>query len=371
MLRQILKTILSNSFISFTLARIIYCFKRKEIISDDSPHNLNYLLNIKKDTGNSCLLKYQNDFNKTYDLAIIVPCYNVEKYIKDCVDSLLKQKTKFKYQIIFVDDGSSDSTFITLNKLCSNIPFITILHQTNGGAASARNLGIRHSSASYITFVDADDLISNDSLIENIMTALPCDKKGTAVVEYKFSNSKCNRKSKKTIIIEAKAIDLKGFACGKFYSSQLFSNIGFPEGYAFEDTINTLIIFPLANHLYLSSEKGYVYRERPDNSSHTSFISITAIDTFYVTKQLLHDAQVLGLTSLPDYSNLVMRQVVCNFKRILKMDRAIKEAIFVETRKLIKNICLQPKTKLKYRNVYNALEKCDYTLYTIACSIIQ
>ena len=93
-------------------------------------------------------------------LSIIVPVYNVEAYLERCVGSLLDQDIdRSDYEIILVDDGSTDSSGTLCDRIASQEPGIRVIHKENGGLGSARNAGIRAAAAEYILFVDSDDYL--------------------------------------------------------------------------------------------------------------------------------------------------------------------------------------------------------------------
>lgn len=96
-------------------------------------------------------------------ISVIVPVYNVEKYLNRCIDSILNQ-TFEDFELILVDDGSTDKSL----KICDEYKIkdgrIKVIHKKNGGVSSARNTGIDKATGEYITFVDSDDYISNDTL---------------------------------------------------------------------------------------------------------------------------------------------------------------------------------------------------------------
>lgn len=98
-------------------------------------------------------------------LSIIIAVYNTEKYLKRCIDSILSQ-SYHKIEIILVDDGSTDSSGKICDEFAKKYNNIHTYHKTNGGQATARNLGIEKSKGSYITFVDSDDYISNKNTYE-------------------------------------------------------------------------------------------------------------------------------------------------------------------------------------------------------------
>lgn len=119
--------------------------------------------------------------------SIIVPVYNVEKYIDVCLNSLLKQKTD-NYEIILVDDGSRDSS----GKICDHVALkyenIQVIHQINQGLSEARNTGIKAANGEYLIFVDSDDCLAENALL-NLDMCIENDKPDVIVVPSKtFKN---------------------------------------------------------------------------------------------------------------------------------------------------------------------------------------
>lgn len=86
------------------------------------------------------VFKYQEEI---YDATVIIPCYNVEKYVAECMESILKQKTSYNIEIIAIDDGSTDSTAEILCRYSTKIKNFRIITQCNKGFSGARNTGIR------------------------------------------------------------------------------------------------------------------------------------------------------------------------------------------------------------------------------------
>lgn len=97
-------------------------------------------------------------------LSIIIPAYNLEKYISNCLNSILTQIKNDKVEIIIVNDGSKDKTENICNYYCQNYSFIKYFYQKNSGVSSARNLGLSKAKGKYVWFIDGDDLIYPDSL---------------------------------------------------------------------------------------------------------------------------------------------------------------------------------------------------------------
>lgn len=97
-------------------------------------------------------------------LSVIVPVYNVEKYLAQCVESILNQSMK-EIEVILVDDGSTDASGSMCDRFAQDDPRIKVIHQTNGGLMAARRSGLLASKCEYVTFVDSDDFIAPQSYV--------------------------------------------------------------------------------------------------------------------------------------------------------------------------------------------------------------
>lgn len=100
--------------------------------------------------------------------SIIVPVYNVEKYLGQCIRSVLQQKNS-NYEMVLVDDGSTDTSGMICETYKTQVPGkIKVIHQKNGGPSKARNTGITHAKGTYIVFLDSDDYLLDDSILNRI-----------------------------------------------------------------------------------------------------------------------------------------------------------------------------------------------------------
>lgn len=103
-------------------------------------------------------------------VSVIIPVYNCQQYILQCLQSISRQSYK-KLQIIIVDDGSTDDSYETICNYTENSPEFIVLHKENGGVSSARNMALKYVSGEYIFFLDADDCIEENA-IENLVAAM-------------------------------------------------------------------------------------------------------------------------------------------------------------------------------------------------------
>jgi glycosyltransferase involved in cell wall biosynthesis len=99
--------------------------------------------------------------------SIVVPVYNVENYLAQCVDSIVSQKFD-SYECILVDDGSTDSSGEMCDAFASAYASVRVIHKENGGLSSARNAGIKEANGDYLIFVDSDDFIMTDTFLSSL-----------------------------------------------------------------------------------------------------------------------------------------------------------------------------------------------------------
>ena len=182
--------------------------------------------------------------SKKPDISIIVAVYNVEKYLKKCLDSIINQAFQ-NFELILVDDGSTDSSGEICDEYKTKDKRIKVIHQENRGLSAARNVGIDASTAEYIGFVDGDDYISYNMyeflyncLIENNADVAVCGLYNC------FKNKKVPQYKKKEFYlldnVSALKMALEGVvfsvhAVNKLYKRDLFKKNRFPEGRLSED----------------------------------------------------------------------------------------------------------------------------------------
>ena len=135
---------------------------------------------------------------------------------------------------------------------------------------------------------------------------------------------------------------LYGFPWGKIFKSELFSRVCFPENYWFEDTVMAFVVFPMCKRVATSSVLLYHYRINPSGITHTSRGKPKALDTFYVTRQLLKDRSVLGLNNDMAFYDTMLRQVRMNYNRVKKLGSGeVDRAVFALTADLWRNYFLE------------------------------
>ena len=175
-------------------------------------------------------------------VTIIVPVYNVEKYLRKCLDSLINQTYK-NLEIIVVDDGSTDNSVKICDEFANRDNRITVIRQKNGGISIARNAGLDKMTGSYVTFVDSDDYLEINAVEKFLKISITegadivCSE---TIIIFKdrivHNSNKENEKYSTELIKEKILLDKLGnHAATKFYKAELWKNIRFPEKLVYED----------------------------------------------------------------------------------------------------------------------------------------
>lgn len=115
-------------------------------------------------------------------VSVIIPVYNIEKYINRCVESIINQQYT-DYELILVDDGSTDKSGIICDEISKNNQRIRVIHKENGGVSSARNEGLRVAQGEYIVFVDGDDFVTN-SMLERLVDSITMAHADISICAY-------------------------------------------------------------------------------------------------------------------------------------------------------------------------------------------
>lgn len=222
------------------------------------------------------------------DVSVVIPVYNVEKYLKECLDSVCNQ-TLANIEIICVNDGSTDSSLDILNEYAKNDDRIKIISQPNQGLGASRNRGLKESSGKYVYFIDSDDYIDLTCLEKLLDNAVSND---SDLVLFKFQNvDDYNNLHKRRADFKIDdifgKIDYNDFtftyndvrrhvmnsaysACLKLYRKEFIDSFEFPVGLNFEDVVVHVEVMLNAERISFVPEFLYYYRSNPDSISNTT-----------------------------------------------------------------------------------------------------
>lgn len=232
--------------------------------------------------------------NHTPKISVIVPVYNVEKYLSRCIDSILAQ-TFTDFELLLIDDGSTDNSGRICDGYAGKDNRIRVFHKENGGVSSARNLGLDNAKGEYIAFIDADDWIEIEylnllysTLREQNADIVACDY----IIERKHSSLYINQDYRCDIVCIIKKLlnnDLKGYLWNRLFTKKLFinNNIHFPEGIGmWEDLLIIVDLYIKAKHIcYLPNALYHYWLSNPLSATY-SFNEEKMRQKIYVSKLL-------------------------------------------------------------------------------------
>lgn len=256
------------------------------------------------------------------DITVIIPCYNVERFVQDAVVSVVEQNTSRSFEVIAVDDGSTDSTGEILDRLACAYSNLSVIHQENRGFSGARNVGIAHARGRGIVFVDSDDILKPGAL-EVLFNARELSGASLVIASYENMNEDGTRISPIT------GKRTHGAPWGKLYDREVWRDVDFPEGYWFEDTVQSFLIDPRFSKAYVD-ESVYLHRRNRTSITSRCIESKKSIDTFYVTEYLIARTQELGIKYSQDiHDRLVYQLGPIMLKRCVALNMRELKALFV------------------------------------------
>lgn len=208
-------------------------------------------------------------------ISIIIPVYNIEKYIRQCLDSVINQTYRY-LEILVVDDGSTDGS----GKICDEYAEdnrVKIIHQTNKGLSGARNVGIDIASGSFILLVDGDDYIELNTVECLLKACLDTNADVSCCGHYKeYTNKSISHaltkksyegKNLTSVVMEGSTFG--HYAWGKLYKKELFNNCRFPEDMLFEDIATTWKLLIKCQRVTCISDVLFHYVYRKDSLGNT------------------------------------------------------------------------------------------------------
>ena len=204
-------------------------------------------------------------------ISVVVPIYNVEHYLRKCIDSICQQ-TYHNLEIILVDDGSTDSSGNLCDEFAANDPRIRVIHKSNGGLSDARNSGMEFASGEWWMFVDSDDYLALDAAETLLRTAVinnceiaVCNM--VRVYEDGEQNPFYCPATEPTIWADEQRFETlkQPSVCNKLFHAELFEGVHFPKGKYYEDTFIYHVLAYRASRIALTGLDGYYYLSRRES----------------------------------------------------------------------------------------------------------
>ncbi len=280
------------------------------------------------------------DVGNEYPLvSVVVPIYNVENYLKRCVDSILEQSYN-KIEIILVDDGSTD----TCPKICDEYKAldnrIIVIHKTNGGLSDARNAGIEIATGEFFIFVDSDDYITKNTIENMVFSCLNnmCDIAICNMIRFYDDGTKepfYYPTSEELVYTGDEKYNTlnQPSACNKLFKSYLFNCIRFPKGKYYEDTFVYHELLFKAKGVVLTGTDDYWYFLRKNSilgeqrytEKYFDFIEAVYNRASFLKKNNVIEFAKEAFLSLYAAMYNIQKCVICNKENEYKFSIAYKQ----------------------------------------------
>lgn len=288
-------------------------------------------------------------------VSIIIPIYNAEPYLRQCIDSILAQSFS-DFELLLVDDGSTDSSGMICDEYAHNDNCLRVFHKVKGGVSSARNLGLDNAKGEWILFVDADDY-----LCDHALDLMKDDRKEDLIINSFLEIE--DEAAKKPIVLEKgtwRDASAKEFlskvlhefymcsSCGKFFRRNIISNLRFDERIRMsEDAVFMLNFLSKIHSVYVSDCLFYACRMLPPALFPIKY-NLTPSEGVYLLSQLVSAYKKLGFGSTEFERTIFFVSSVCmrNLNGNPKLWYQNTDVIWIYER--IKNT-LGWKFRIKYR----------------------
>ena len=251
-------------------------------------------------------------------ISVIVPVYNVEKYLEECLDSI-KNQTFNDIEVILVNDGSTDNSLEICERYCSQDPRFYLINQENKGQSIARNIGVAESRGELIVFIDSDDIVKID-LLEKLINYI---SDGIDIVECnKTENFECLNEEEKEIKIKDFESNEALYQCfnykiswspvAKLYRREIVEKVPFLENLIYEDFYTGIVSLKYINKIRKIDYIGYYYRYHTSSTMNQKY-SEKNLDIFKVGEKLLEEFREDNW--LPYVGNMLFLVGIGHFKK--------------------------------------------------------
>lgn len=319
------------------------------------------------DKGGSCYRQETPQVPRTLSLSVIIPSYNNEGYVVPCIRSVLDQMTDVDYEVIVVNDGSTDGTQALLEETFGRDGRVRIVNQANRGLSGARNAGIDIARGEYLLFLDSDDKLLPGA-VEALMAM--ARKENAAIVSGGYTCLFPGGRTEAGQSFRDEKVSpmgtLPGYAWGKVYRADLFDHLRFPEGYWFEDSISAQILWPQCLDSCCTVKESVIeYLMNPQGISAQATRKPKALDSLWLYRRLQQERTLFGLeTTQADYEHfLYMTRLT--YSRTRGFSQEDKKCIFVLQQQLKEQWFPGFRSQGGYaaRGVERALEQGSYKRY--------
>lgn len=292
-------------------------------------------------------------------LSLIIPIYNVETYLRECLESVVEQ-TYLDKEVILVDDGSTDDSARIAWEYANQYPYIHLISQENAGVSRARNAGLARAVGDFICFMDSDDYFPKKETLADMMTELLATDADVASFSWTVSypNRQVHRLEESGLYTGHQAIEkqlqnrISISACNKLYKRSVVEGLEFLAGRHAEDQLFVYEVFERANKILCSESLCYVYRQRSNSITTTAKLTKKVLDVLYI-KELIYERAVAQFPAFKSNEVTFFAPSVIGLKERLRTSQIVEEGVGedIETyfERYFKKILFSPSVPLRVK----------------------
>lgn len=281
-------------------------------------------------------------------ISIIIPIYNSEKYLRECLDSVIAQ-TYSDFEALLINDGSKDSSGNICDEYAAKDTRFRVFHKANGGVSSARNLGLQHAKGEWVSFVDSDDRL-NEKYIEELHNSTIYDSVDLVVQGYtaigvekqrkvSFGNDRVSSSDYEKLF-EEKEIFKYGYPFSKLFKNRIIreNKLRFPELYSFAEDLSFFLVYlQFCDQIKFDDLYNYYYISHPNSLSKSVKKPEEYWERFIDFKSILKEFY-------PD----VFQEVFFSGRRYIIFNKSVGGALFYYVQSLYLNKNVSKEDRLKY-----------------------
>ena len=231
-------------------------------------------------------------------ISVVIPVYQAEKFLRECLDSILRQRLSVSMEVLTVYNESEDASKEILQEY-EEKGLIKVFYSDVPGPSRARNIGIENAKGEYLIFVDADDYLIGDRYFEDLFTTIKETDADLVQSGYVKTDGQQILSTSTPLYEEVSGFDriretVPGFSWGKIMKAQLFDGISYPVDYWFEDSIFHMIILRRCRKVAFVKTAGYAYRRNPDGITYSKDKSKRSIEAVTVIPKILEMMEEAG-----------------------------------------------------------------------------
>lgn len=294
-------------------------------------------------------------------ISVIIPIYNMEKYLKKCVWSVINQSYQ-NLEILLIDDGSKDNSPQICDEFSKKDKRIKVFHKENGGLSDAKNYGLKKARGNYVTFVDSDDWIETN-MYEEMMLKMQSEnadisicgryidyENGKSIKWYNPNEMKMDREKSLIYLNSFYKFDMASW--DKIYKKELFDGIEFPYGKKCEDAYTTYLLFARCKKIIYIPQCFYHYFQRNGSISRNLEINMDYI--YAADEQMKYIEKVfqnISWAARTNYAFSIKSTYQVSIERNIKLNEEcieLKKSVKKYTMEVLNNKYISIKKKVTF-----------------------